>query len=226
MQGFKRYAIYYAPESAVFADFGKRWLGWDPLAGCDVPHPPYELPMDEITRTPRKYGFHGTIKPPFRLARGVDIGALHAAATALMAGMSPVRVEALKLKRIGGFLALVPEGDTTELKSMAGKVVKALDAFRAPMTDADIARRNPARLSDHQLDLLHRWGYPYVMDEFRFHLTLTSRVSPELAERTREVLDITLPDILPRPLKIRSLCLFGEADDGNFHMLHRYPFGG
>lgn len=64
------------------------------------------------------------------------------------------------------------------------------------------------------------------MDEFRFHLTLTSRISPELAVRTQEVLDTTLPNILPRPLKIRSLCLFGEADDGNFHMLHRYPFRG
>ncbi|MEY8880698.1 DUF1045 domain-containing protein [Donghicola sp. XS_ASV15] len=226
MQGFKRYAIYYAPEATRFAEFGKRWLGWDPVAGCDIPHPPYGLPMDDITRTPRKYGFHGTIKPPFRLARGVDIGALHAAATALMAGMSTVRVEGLKLTRIGGFLALVPEGDTAELRAMASKVVKALDAFRAPLTDADIARRNPARLSETQLDLLHRWGYPYVMEEFRFHLTLTSRVSPELAEQTRLVLEDTLPEVLPRPLKIRSLCLFGEADDGRFHMLHRYPFRG
>ncbi|NVO28530.1 DUF1045 domain-containing protein [Donghicola sp. C2-DW-16] len=226
MQGFKRYAIYYHPEPSAFADFGKRWLGWDPVAGCDIPHPPYDLPMDQITKTPRKYGFHGTVKPPFRLARGVDIGALHVTAQALMAGLSPVRLEGLKLTRIGGFLALVPEGDTTELRTMAGKVVQALDAFRAPLTDADIARRNPARLTENQLELLHRWGYPYVMDEFRFHLTLTSRVTPELAEQTRALLDQELPELMPRPFKIRSLCLYGEADDGHFHMLHRYPFGG
>lgn len=226
MQGFKRYAIYYSPESAAFAEFGIKWLGWDPVAGCDVPHAPCDLPMEKITRTPRKYGFHGTIKPPFRLARGVDIGALHAATLALTAGMADVRIEGLKLAQIGNFLALVPEGDVTALRAMAANVVKALDAFRAPITDADIARRNPAKLTDAQLALLHRWGYPYVMEEFRFHLTLTGRMQPDQVPETKAELERQLAPVLPRPLKIRSLCLFGEADDGRFHLLHRYPFGG
>lgn len=226
MQGFKRYAIYYAPEPGPLSNFGAKWLGWDPVAGCDLHHPPSDLPIEDITKTPRKYGLHGTVKPPFRLGEGVDIGALHAAAGALVAGMKPVRLDGLRLAKIGGFLALVPEGDTSALGQMAGNVVRALDPFRAPLNAAEIAKRNPDKLSENQRAMLDQWGYPYVMDEFRFHLTLSGRLDDATAARTEAELSRHLDSIVPRPFKIRSLCLFGEADSGRFHMLHRYAFSG
>lgn len=222
MQGFKRYAIYYAPEPGPLAEFGARWLGWNPEAGNDLPHLPSDLPLDQITRTPRKYGLHGTIKPPFRLAQGIDIGALHATTRALVAGIKPIRLDGLRLARIGGFLALVPDGDASALSAMAGNIVKALDPFRAPLTEAEIAKRRPDRLTDNQRQMLDQFGYPYVLDEFRFHLTLSGRLDPDLAAQTEAELDRHLTDILPRPFVIRSLCLFGEADNGCFHLLHRY----
>ncbi|MBK1634469.1 DUF1045 domain-containing protein [Rhodovulum adriaticum] len=229
MEGYKRYAIYYAPEPGPLADFGAAWLGWDAETGKTRPHlalPGLPRAVGDLTRTPRRYGFHGTIKPPFRLAQGSDIGVLHRSTAALAGQLRPVLLERLTLSRIGGFLALTPGGDSSALAAMAGSVVEALDGFRAPPTDAEVARRNPDRLSSRQKRLLERWGYPYVMEEFRFHLTLTGPLREEEAEATRTALGPVLAPLIDRPLRISSLCLFGEAEDGQFHNLHRYTLSG
>lgn len=229
MEGYKRYAIYYAPEPGPLATFGAAWLGWDAEAGRTRAHPvvpDLPRPVDALTQTPRRYGFHGTIKPPFRLARGSDIGVLHRSAAALAAQLRPVLLDGLQLSRLGGFLALTPRGDTAELGALAGSVVQALDGFRAPPTPEDIARRNPDRLSHRQKTLLDRWGYPYVMEEFRFHMTLTGPLRDQEAEATRSALAPVLAPLTDGPLRISSLCLFGESEDGRFHNLHRYALSG
>lgn len=230
MEGFKRYAIYVAPENAsALGAFGAAWLGWDAEAGKSVARPAIEglpRPAREITATPRRYGFHATIKPPFRLATGSTIELLHRSAAALAASLAPLRLEGLSLVRIGGFLALVPRGETAALGALAGTVVEALDGFRAPPSDDEIARRQPDRLSPAQLRLLERWGYPYVMDEFRFHFTLTGPLTEPEAEATRAALAPHLAPLLDAPLRIESLCLFGEAEDGLFHNLRRYRLAG
>lgn len=225
MEQMKRYAIYYAPEPGPFADFTARWLGWDAAGACPQPHPAVAglpRPLAEITATPRKYGFHGTIKPPFRLAPGHSPEALDTACAALAATLRPITLDGLRLSRLGGFLALTPAGDATALSDLAATVVRALDTFRAPPTQAEIVRRNPERLSPRQRALLDQWGYPYVMEEFRFHLTLTGELGAAEAEAVAAALEPCLASILPRPFVIRDLCLFGEAADGLFHLLHRY----
>ena len=71
MEEFKRYAVYYAPEPGAFANFCARWLGWDAITGAEVAHAEVAglpCPVSELTETPRKYGFHGTLKPPFHLS--------------------------------------------------------------------------------------------------------------------------------------------------------------
>jgi len=229
MEGYKRYAIYYAPEPGPLADFGAAWLGWDAKAGRPRAHlriSGLPRPVGELTEQPRKYGFHGTIKPPFRLIEGSDIGLLHRSAAALCAQLKPVLLEGLQLSRLGGFLALTPEGDNAALAALAGRVVEALDGFRAAPSDAEIAKRNPDRLSARQRKFLQQWGYPYVMEEFRFHLTLTGSLPEEDAEATRAILEPVIAPLLGRPVRIASLCLFGEADDGRFHNLHRYTLSG
>lgn len=66
---FARFAIYYVPSKGHLADFGASWLGWDIVEARDVPQP--DVPgLRDITMKPRKYGFHGTLKPPFRLKEG------------------------------------------------------------------------------------------------------------------------------------------------------------
>ena len=71
---YRRYAIYYAPRTGAFASAAAGWLGWDVETGQPVPHPALsglEWPVADLTRAPRKYGFHGTIRAPFRLDEGV-----------------------------------------------------------------------------------------------------------------------------------------------------------
>lgn len=228
MEQFGRYAIYYAPRAGHFADRAAAWLGWSAERG-HVRHPELAglpLALEALTATPRKYGFHGTIKPPFALAAGVGVGALHEAVASLAAGLGAVGFARLRLERIGGFLALVPEGDQAALQALGAEVVVALDRFRAPMTEADIARRRPERLTARQRELLDRWGYPYVMEEFRFHLTLTGDLAPEEADAVLPVAHGWFGPVLPEPFRIEDLCLFGEAADGRFHLLHRYALAG
>ncbi|MEC7762941.1 MAG: DUF1045 domain-containing protein [Pseudomonadota bacterium] len=229
MEDYKRYAVYYAPERGPFARFTSEWLGWCPLSATSKPHPEVAglpRPVEEITQTPRKYGFHGTIKPPFRLAEGSSQRTLEDDLAALAQRRAPVRMDGLALHRLGGFLALIPEGDTTALEHLAADVVEALDPHRAPAPAAETARRRAAGLTPRQEELLLRWGYPYVMDEFRFHLTLTGKLTPDEAARTMAALDPHITPLLPRPFELRDLCLFGEDETGRFQLIQRYALTG
>ncbi|MEN9060138.1 DUF1045 domain-containing protein [Ponticoccus litoralis] len=169
---YARFAVYYLPPEGALSSFGARWLGWDVLTGRAAPHWP-EPGLEAVTQTPRKYGFHATLKPPFRLAEGQTPEALDKAVAAMAARCAPAPAEGLEVARLGSFLALVPQGDTAQIARIAATCVEALDEFRAPATEAELARRRAARLTPEQEALLSRWGYPYVMQAFRFHMTLT-----------------------------------------------------
>jgi putative phosphonate metabolism protein len=228
MEGIRRYAIYAAPEGRL-AEFAHGWLGWDAYRGRARPHPVLPglpRPLAELTEAPRKYGFHGTLKAPFRLAAGGDPAALGWAIEALAERCPPAAADGLRLARLGGFVALVPAGDEAAIAALAARTVEALDAFRAPPTAAEIARRDPDRLTARQRVLLDRWGYPYVMEEFRFHLTLTGDLPEAEAAAVEAVLRPRLARLLPKRFVIDSLALFGEAADGRFHLLARYPLRG
>lgn len=226
MSDMKRYAVYYAPPAGAFADQAADWLGRDPDTGDMRPQPDLGLPAAEITGEPRRYGFHGTIKPPFRLAPGVTRDDLDAAIRSLASRLSPVALPGLRIANLDGFLALVPDGDAAALQQLGATVVRDLDPLRAPATQAEIARRRPEHLTPPQRDLLDQWGYPFVMEEFRFHLTLTDRLPATLADHAQAVLRAYFAPVLPRPFVIDNLCLFGEPEEGAFRLLHRYALTG
>lgn len=221
MTEFKRFAVYYAPPLGDFATRANLWLSDAAPAFPGLPRAPAEL-----TAAPRRYGFHGTIKAPFRLADGTDPNMLQTDLAALAARLSPVRMAGLRLEILKGFLALIPEGNETDLLALGAEVVSRLDPLRAPLTEAEIARRRPDRLTARQRELLARWGYPYVMEEFRFHLTLTDDLPADMAQSTAAILGPWFAEVLPRPFDITDLCLFGEDNAGQFHLLHRYPLTG
>ena len=226
---FSRYAIYYTPPNGALATFGAQWLGWDIETGCAVPHPAISglpAPISEMTATPRKYGLHGTIKPPFRLADGTTTDGLKAAFSDLAAQLPAVSLDGLELTRLGGFLALTIRGDQTPLADLAGSVVQGLDAFRARPSEAELERRRKANLSPRQEELLMQWGYPYVMDEFRFHITLTGRLGRKDAETTKAALAPHIATLLPAPFSVGDLTLVGEDENGMFHEIHRYTLSG
>ena len=226
MDGFKRYGLYVVPAGDFF-DAASAWLGWDSARGQAVAQPQVAaLPdrADILTATPRKYGFHGTIKPPFVLAGGCTVAELNAVARRFCATRVPVVIPELTVRRLGGFVAMVPSAPSGPLADLAAATVEALDHFRAPPSDAELARRRKAGLSDRQEALLQRWGYPYVMEEFRFHLTLTGRTTQ--AEAVRDALAEHFAPVLPQPFVINDLALMGEDEAGHFHLIHRYALSG
>ncbi|MEO1274899.1 MAG: DUF1045 domain-containing protein, partial [Pseudomonadota bacterium] len=187
---------------------------------------PLPAPVAEITARPRKYGFHATIKPPFFLAEGETETSLAAAFDAFAASAKPVSAPALAVRRLGKFIALVEAEPAPGLNELAASAVRDLDRFRAPPTEADLARRRASNLSERQDALLLQWGYPYVMEEFRFHMTLTGPLDDQIGSETAKRLSDHVATLVPRPYPLDTLTLCGESEDGRFHAIHRRPLGG
>lgn len=219
---FTRYAIYFTPAPGPLAAFGAAWLGWDPVRGAPCVHPAMDLPLAEITATPRKYGLHATMKPPFRLAPGQSEEALVEALGTFCAGRAPVALDTLELARLGRFLALRPVGDVRALNTLAADTVRAFEPYRAPLTEAELARRRGKGLSFGHEANLRDWGYPYVMDAFRFHITLTGDLPPDTLDMVQTALGPVLAPLLLRPFVIDALSLMGEDREGRFHLIHRH----
>ena len=226
---FSRYAIYYAPpEGADWTRFCTGWLGWDMLTGTPATFPEApELPrpVSEITQEPRKYGLHGTLKPPFRLAPGSTQEGLETACAELAASLSPFDLEGLRLTRLGRFLCLQSPGPAEPLADLAATCVREPDRFRAPPGEAELARRRAAGLSARQEGYLANWGYPYVMDEFRFHITLSCRLPKGEIDDIESWLDSRRTPLLPDRFEVAEIALVGEGKGGLFHLIRRFPLG-
>jgi Protein of unknown function (DUF1045) len=228
MTRMKRFAVYYAPRPGNFAARANAWLARDPETGISLPQPMLLGIADPaaIIADPRRYGFHGTIRAPFRPAEGTGLPEVAACVARLAASLAPVVCDGLALENLHGFLALTPLGCEAGLLDLAARVVEGTNDLRAPLTEAEIARRRPDRLSARQKDLLSRWGYPFVMEEFQFHLTLTDRLAGAEVAPAAEALKSYFIPVLPRPFVIEDLCVFGEDEAGQFHLLHRYALTG
>ena len=187
MASLPRYAIYYASAPGTALDrFGAELLGYDARNGEDLPFPDDVLrPAPDwhaLTQEPRKYGFHATLKAPFALAQGKTETELLAACADFAQRARPTPVIRPMVGSISSFIAVIPKERSDELERFSSDCVTAFDTFRAPLTAEERARRNPERLTQRQREYLDRWGYPYVMDEFRFHMTLTGRLDPARRE--------------------------------------------
>lgn len=234
-----RFATYFAPESGgALEDFGRRVLGRDALGASDVEQPALDgiAPglLAELTAEPRRYGFHATLKPPIRLAEGTGYEAFRLAARRLAEAQREFAIPGLKLAAIGGengaFLALVPDGPCPELEDLAARCVRDLDPFRALPSESELARRRARGLTPRQDELLTAWGYPYVFEQFRFHLTLTGRIA-DAALRERLMAGLgelgERAGILGVPVPVREVCLFVEpSPPGDFLLRERLAFGG
>jgi putative phosphonate metabolism protein len=225
-----RFAIYAAPGTgpadAVGAGLRERaeqWLGRGITGDRVTPGVPAgwtRAAVDAITVDARRYGFHATLKAPFRLAAGRTAAELDAAVARYAAGRPGAEVPRLSLARLGGFFALVPGAEAAELRTLADEVVSGLDQFRAPATEAEIARRDPARLAPRQRELLAAWGYPYVLDEFRFHMTLTDRIQQARRPEVERTLDGWFAPFLGATLRIDALAVCTETEPGAPFTLH------
>jgi putative phosphonate metabolism protein len=232
MSGEARYAVYFAPEpSSPLARFGARWLGYDVATG-EAPNQPTLVSVEPdrlraVTAEARKYGFHATLKPPFALARGTDAEGLDAAVSSLAEGLPAFTAPRLRLNRVAGFWALTLTEPCPPLDKLAALCVSELDRFRAPPSPQEQARRRRAGLSPAQEEQLLRWGYPYVMEEFRFHMTLTARLcGTEAAALGAELAPLVEPFCRDR-LPIDAIGLVRqERGDGEFRLVRRYALAG
>jgi hypothetical protein len=222
--GAPRYAIYAAPGTgaadavgALLRDKAERWLGRSVTGDQVTPAVPdgwTREAVDSITVDARRYGFHGTLKAPFRLAAGRTVEELDAAVARFAAGRAGVTVPRLVLACLGGFYALVPGAEATELHALAAHVVTAFDEFRGPATEADAARHPVESFTPRQRDLVAAWGYPYVLDEFRFHLTLTDRLPQERRPEAERALGEWFAPLLGATVPVSALAVFTEAGPG------------
>ena len=227
-----RYAIYFTPgQNETLTSLAASWLGRDAFTGAPVPAPAVSsLSGAEIafhTASARRYGFHATLKAPFHLAVGTTDADLDSALARFAEAAVPVILPKLVVKRLDGFLALVPGDTAPDLDSLAGEIVSHFDHFRAPLSDADIKRRNPDALGPDEFRNLLQWGYPYVFESFRFHMTLTGRVSDTDLPRVRAAIDEVFGSVLDRPAVIDGLALFIEPEPGApFLVKSWYGLGG
>lgn len=217
-----RAALYFTPlPQAALSRDAARWLGRSPY---DAGRSPYDAPphttSDPLTASPARYGFHATLKAPFRLAGGTSLADLDAALKASCAAGAPVTIPHLRLATLGAFFALVPDARLPALDDLERAVVTGFDAFRAPLTPDEIARRDPDRLTQSQRDKLARWGYPYVLGDFRFHMTLTGPVPEAEHPAMASILESHFAIHLGRPLTIDGLALFVEDAPGASFRVH------
>lgn len=232
----RRYALYWAPSpgSALWRT-GCGILGRDAATGEELSQP--GLPgvdphrFRDVTQSPRLYGLHATLKAPFRLAPDTSQAQLRGTLKAFAAQRHPFQLPGMALTPVGRFLALAPQASSTALDVLARDCVEAFDHFRAPLNAIELEKRLSSGLSDRQRELLSRWGYPYVLEEYRFHMTLTGNIQDAherqlLRQGLASLLDESARDELAAVM-VTELCLFEQSGQGQpFKITGRYPFGG
>ena len=228
-----RYAVYFVPAaSSDLYGFGSSILGYDCYTGEDLPFPD-ELAHDcdtwrQLTEEPRCYGFHATLKAPFRLTPSLTEAELVAAFRDFAAPARPIARFAPEVHLLGAFTAIVPRAPCAALVDLANRCTTAFDVFRAPMPAEERARRMTAGLSERQLRHLDRWGYPYVFDDFRFHMTLTGKVPAECRDAALAMLRKSFAARCgEKRVAVDRLGLFKQDDArGRFRVLCADPLRG
>ena len=231
-----RYAIYYAPaaDAPIWA-FGSAVLGYDAASGADVPG--FRLSgwdadgWRALTERPRIYGFHATLKAPFSLA-GASEDDLQQALATFGRAQRPVRLgpmAAAALMEPGaaeGFVALTPSAPPPALGELERAIVTEFDGFRRPLTEEERSKRRPELLSPRQRDQLDLYGYPFVLEDFRFHMTFTgaTREAPAIADALAEAIAARIGAV---DLTIDQLCLFRQERPGQaFRIVGRHALRG
>ncbi len=221
-----RYAIYFADRADdPLMQLGNAWLGRDPFTGSDLSHPEVgglaAARFHDLTADPRRYGFHGTLKAPFHLKTGRTEAELLEACEAFAREIAPYEIRALGVNRLGKFLALTPENEEPALRAFAALCVRRFEPFRAPLSETDLERRRKARLSPKLDAYMTDWGYPYIFDEFRFHMTLSNKLEDEdEASLVSAAAKSYFTEVTGVPRTCSHFALYTEAERGAPFQVH------
>ena len=228
----ERYGIYFAPAVGdPLWTLAAQWLGRDAASGAMPEGDAGGIGFARrfaLTISARRYGFHATLKAPMALDQGLSGRDLDMALKAFAEVNSPVEIGPIALRPIDGFLALVPAVQAEALTDFAAKCVIDFDGFRAPAGAAEREKRIASGgLSPRQIELLDLYGYPYVLEEFRFHMTLTDRLAGAEHEALHEAAAQWFAPVVGEHLLLDRLVLFHEAEPGApFTRLRDYPLSG
>jgi ribose 1,5-bisphosphokinase len=233
-----RYALYFAPEPHTpWWRAGCHWLGRDPASDADatlacaqpdIPGLP-RLLLAKLTSDARRYGFHATLKAPFRLQGGFTEAHLVEMAEAFCDAQKPLFVPDVEVGRIGKALALRATGDTRQIDDLALRCLQYFDLLRAAPTAAEQHKYRARGLSAREEELLQRWGYPYAEEHFRFHMSLSDSLV-ELDDASIDALCEAATAHFAHarasePLAIEGLSIFREIERGTpFQVWKRFAF--
>jgi putative phosphonate metabolism protein len=219
-----RVAIYFTPAKDDPLTLGAaEWLGRDAFDDRIVRDP--DPMMDVLVSEPARYGFHATLKAPFRLADGRTLHDLDRELAAFGQRMQAFSLGRLTITRLHSFFALTIQATLPLLLEAEEAIRMAFEPFRAPLTEQEVARRNPQSLSERQQANLSRWGYPHVGQDFRFHMTLTNAIVDEdEAAQVEKRLRSQFSPVLETPVVVDALALFVEPRPGAPFRVHsRHP---
>jgi hypothetical protein len=226
-----RYAICFTPPpSDPLSLVAANWLGRNVYSGQMLDPPAVRgLGIHEIafhTALPRRYGFHGALKAPFRLADPTSEPALLRDLMRYSGTFTPFEIPQLEVARLGNVFGLVPSYPSAPLNYLAAALVQEFDHFRAPLSEEEIDRCDPDELSAAQFSNLHRWGCAHVMEEFRFHMLLTGPVTQSDMPRMERVLRDFFEPVLTEPVSVSNIALMMEEGTGGPFRVHSlHPMG-
>ncbi|MEM8903294.1 MAG: DUF1045 domain-containing protein [Actinomycetota bacterium] len=222
-----RLAVYACPRPGTpWHRRSAAWMGRDSVTGQVVPRTDAlgDGDLVELTASAAGYGFHATLRSPFRLADGTEVADCLAAVERVAATLAPAAPR-LGIGRIGGFAAFVPLDDPAPLEQIERACVTGLDELVCPADDDELARRRRASLTERQDELLVRWGYPYVLDEFRYHMTLTRRLGDDEADAVLDAARHHFGELDGAAFPLDDLVVLSQTDGGPFVELTRVPLG-
>jgi Protein of unknown function (DUF1045) len=231
-----RYAVYFTPrENTPWARAGSQWLG-----RCIYSGRPYEPPIIEgmtaaefraLTQTPCRYGWHATLKAPFRLAvnqQAVTEATLIDAIRELASSMRAFTLPRLKAGVFRNFIALRVDGDQKRINAVARTCVTSLHHFAHGLNEQDFKRMRHANLSAEQDRLLLQWGYPWVLDQFQFHMSLSGSIDGLDLETRWALLNAARTHFsIQENCRVDQICLFCEpAPNEPFVLIERFDLLG
>lgn len=227
-----RYAVYFVPNADdPWWDFGCSWLGRNAATDESVAQPMVDGITPErlwaLTQSPRRYGFHATLKAPFALSATQTEDGLLEAIDRFCSHRQAVLLRDLQVSVTDRVVSLRPAQPSMEINELAFDCVRTFDPFRAPLQETERARRVATGLSSEQTKLLERWGYPFVDGQYRFHLTLSGQVDGREGDALCNALYGMLREQGLRNLLVDNLVLCTEPGPGEaFRIVRRFPLCG
>ncbi|GFZ89312.1 DUF1045 domain-containing protein [Dyella caseinilytica] len=194
-----RYAVYFCPMAGSELDvFGQEWLSRMAVPGIEPAR------MQVLLADVRRYGWHATLSAPFALADGASYDDLHERAVKI-AQQSNAFDLPLTLDRLAGFLALRPADDETAINALAERCVRELNPLRAPLSETTWQRR-ASGLDDVERTLFQQFGYPYVLERYRFHITLSAPAMQQEEQALCTWLSSRVAKLPPARIEALTIC--------------------